>query len=156
MWFEYLYYKGYWLAKGYKNKYAALWKPGNHKDLYCPDEGYGWNVSKSQDGNSVNIKTIRPGYRDYHFIGVEYYEKRGETHTSNMASAIDDSKLPELFDFRIICNDCGSTNNCILLRAYDESKLYTNRRKNLKMCKDCGSDDWFTWRVYSPNVTLKC
>jgi len=156
VWFEYLYYKGYWLAKGYKNEYAALWNPGNHEDLFCPDEGYGWDISKSKDGNSVNIKTIRPGYRDLYFIGVRNYEKivasngrvRHSKKTSNMASAIDDSNLSELFDFRIICKDCGSTNNCTLLRAYDESKLYTNQGKNLEMCKNCGSDDWFTWRVY--------
>ena len=166
VWFEYLYYKGYWLAKGYKNKYAALWNPGNHADLFCPDEGYGWDVSESKDGNSVNIKTIRPGYRHLYFTGVKYWSKYEydskkkkrvwKTHTSNMASGMDVSSLHELFDFRIICNDCDSTNNCILLRTSDESKLYANHGSDLKMCKNCGSDDWFTWRVYSPNVTLSC
>ena len=62
---------GYWLAKGHQTHNAALWKPGYYEDLYCPDEGYGGDVSQSQDGNSVNLITVRPGYMDYYFIGAK-------------------------------------------------------------------------------------
>ena len=61
-WFEYLYYPGYWLAKGYENKLAAVWEPKhgiNGKELYCPDEGYGWYIHGGKDG-SVYLETRRP------------------------------------------------------------------------------------------------
>ena len=89
-----------------------------------------------------------------------------------MPKQFDDSKLPETFVFRIMCHKCGSTNNCSLQRAYDETKELskselkeTSPFSNLdqlqstslfKLCQVCGSDDWMTMRVYSPNVTLDC
>ena len=80
-----------------------------------------------------------------------------------MPKQFDDSKLPETFVFRIMCHNCGSTNNCSLQRAYDETKelpkdVKTSSRqgKDLRLCQVCGSDDWMTMRVYSPNVTLDC
>ena len=91
-----------------------------------------------------------------------------------MPKQFDDSKLPETFVFRIMCHNCGSTNNCSLQRAYDETKELS-KSKDLKtspfskhdqvqdpytqgfdLCQVCGSDDWMTMRVYSPNVTLDC
>ena len=62
----------YWFAKGYQNHYHH---PGYYEDLVCPDEGYGLDVSKSHNGNSVNMKTVRPGYRDYYFIGPKHYDR---------------------------------------------------------------------------------
>ena len=161
VWFEYLYYPGYWLAKGYSYMYAALWKPGYHHDLFCHDEGYGWSIHKSEDGHSVLLETTRPGYKDFYFIGVQYYWSGGRgssRHETNLAY-MDSSKAvkTEAFSFRIMCRSCSSSNNCIILRAYDETKLYSNHGSELRICKNCGSANWFDWRVYSPtNNTLKC
>ena len=158
VWFEYLYYPGYWLAKGYSYMYAALWKPNSHQDLFCPDEGYGWNVHKANDGHSVNLETSRPGYKDHYLIGHQSYDCGQGTCASNLVH-IDNSQNinTEALSYRIMCKDCSSTNNCILLRVRDESKLYASTRKELKTCYACGSPSWFNWRVYSPaNLTFRC
>ena len=110
------------------------------------------------------LKTIRPGYKDYYFIGVQQYKKRDyntkkrrdevkvlESNVAFLDPRYNKDSLNGLFAFRIMCKDCDNTNQCVLLRAYDEKKLYTNRQSALKMCKYCGSADWFEWRVYSPS-----
>ena len=102
------------------------------------------------------LKTIRPGYKDYYFIGVQKYNKRSskkilESNVAFLDPKYNNASLNGLFAFRIMCKDCDNTNQCVLLRAYDEKKLYTNRQSKLKMCKYCGSANWFEWRVYSPS-----
>ena len=160
--FEYLYYPGYWLAKGYAYEYAALWRPNNHQDLYHLDEGYAWEVIKSNDNQSVYLKTRRPGYNDQYFIGREIYEEEDDEdeedniYVSN-TGYVEGSKLPELFDFRIMCTDssCESMDKCILVRVYDRYQVYANSRKIINACWQCGSADWFNWRVHAPdNVTF--
>ena len=161
VWFEYLYYPGYWLSKGYSYMYAALWKPSYHNDLFCLDEGYGWSIHKSEDGHSVLLETTRPGYKDYYFIGIQYYWSGGRGSSRLETNLVYMDKYKEInneaFSFRILCRSCSSSNNCIVLRAYDEAKLYANHGSELRMCNDCGSANWFDWRAYSPtNNTLKC
>ena len=156
VWFEYLYYPGYWLAKGYAYKDAAIWKPSNHQDLFCADEGYAWKVTRSNNNESVYLQTTRPGYKDMYFIGFEY-KMTGKARIDSNIGYWEGSRLPENFDFRIMCKDfsCGLTDNCILLRVYDRSKVYTDSSKNIKTCKKCGSADWFNWRVHEfANVEL--
>jgi len=156
--FEYLYYPGYWLAKGYANKDAALWKPSNHQDLFCLDEGYAWRVIGSNDAQSLYLQTTRPGYKNLYFMGFEY-KMTGKARIDSNTGYWESFKLPENFDFRIMCKDftCSSTDNCILLRVYDRSKVYTDSSKNIKTCKECGSVDWFYWRVHEfANSTLTC
>ena len=113
------------------------------------------------------LKTIRPGYKDYYFIGMQQYEEHYyrtnkynqrqnqvkilESNVAFFDPRYNKDSLNGLFAFRIMCKDCDNTNQCVLLRAYDEKKLYTNRQSALKMCKYCGSADWFEWRVYSPS-----
>ena len=172
--FEYLYYPGYWLAKGYSNKLAALWKPKNGingKKLYCPDEGYGWYVHGEVDG-SVYLETRRPGYENYFLVGqVEVVvddhadvddddiiiDDATEIYNMALAGNIGDRKNHESFAFRIICQDCSTKQKCILWRLRDENKLYSSKSGFLKMCRECGSDDWFKWRVLVHNNTnLRC
>ena len=158
VWFEYRYYPDYWLAKGYAYKDAAIWNPSNHQDLFCLDEGYAWKVIGSNDAKSVYLQTTRPGYKNLYFMGFEY-RNTGKARIDSNTGYWESSKLPEIFDFRIMCKDfsCGSTDNCILLRVYDRSKVYTDSSKNIKTCKKCGSADWFDWHVHDfDNVTYTC
>ena len=168
--FEYLYYPGYWLAKGYKSKYAALWKPKNGikgQDLYCPDEGYGWYVHGGKN-ESIYLETSRPGYEKYFLIGSKCDDyisnsgrgKSGECihyNTAHVPDIKDNNGVHESFAFRILCQDCTSKQKCILWRFRDEHKMYTDKDGDLRMCKECGSDDWFNWRVYIlNNITSRC
>ena len=174
-WFEYLYYPGYWLAKGYENKMAAVWKPENGikgKELFCPDEGYGWMVHGANDG-SVYLESTRPGYENYYLIGYGKSEEKSseidedgdlvyeeETSVYNMGNAVNiapSKQYHETFAFRIICKDCSTMEQCRLWRLHDEFKLYSDSLGYLNMCKECGSQDWFNWRVHVPNnVNLTC
>ena len=174
-WFEYLYYPGKWLAKGYADKLAALWKPKNGvngKELYCPAEGYGWYIHGGKDG-SVYLETGRPGYGNDFLIGYGLYEKENlvieddgdvvyeeQDLVYNMANAVnikDSKQYHETFAFRIMCQDCSTKQKCILWRLHDEYKLYSDSLGYLQMCKECGSHDWFNWRVHMPNnVNLTC
>jgi hypothetical protein len=78
----------------------------------------------------------------------------------NMANAVnikDSKQYHETFAFRIMCQDCLTKEKCILWRLHDEYKLYSDSLGYLKMCKECGSHDWFKWRVHMPtNVNLTC
>ena len=79
VWFEYLYYPGYWLAKGYENRIAAIWEPKNGvngKELFCPEEGYGWFAHEAHDG-SIYLESTRPGYENYFLRGYAK-SKEGE------------------------------------------------------------------------------
>ena len=158
VWFEYLYYPGYWLAKGYAYKDAAIWKPSNRQDLFSLDEGYAWKVIRSNNAESVYLKTTRPGYKNLYFMGFEY-KMTGKARIDSNTGYWESSKLPENFNFRIMCKDtsCSSTDNCILFRVYDRSKVYTDSSKNIKTCKECGSKEWFDWHVHDfVNSTFKC
>ena len=172
VWFEYLYYPGYWLSKGYSNKEAALWK-ASRKDLFCPDEGFGWHVHGAKDG-SVYLETTRPGYEDYFLIGygiseekdipefdedgdIVYEEQKWVYNMGNAISIKDSKQYHETFAFRIMCKNCASKDDCILWRLHDEYKLYASSSKYLKMCKHCGDEEWFKWRVHAPkNYNLTC
>jgi hypothetical protein len=159
--FEYLYYPGYWLAiLDYKT--AALWKPNNvinGKDLY--DQGHIWSIRGGKDG-SVYLQTARPGYINYFLLGyaVKIGKKRcykGCTKkVYNTASAVnieDNKHFHETFAFRILCQDCSTKQKCILWRLRDEGKLYSTKSSTLHMCRECGSDDWFNWRVFVHDTT---
>lgn len=175
VWLEYRYYPGYWLAQGYENYYAAVWKPNNHQDIYCSDEGYAWNVQKSEDGNGLYLKTAKPGYEELYFIGSHFYiygkwkfdydlkkgadvdYDRKSSYSNVLHMDISQNISKEMFSFRIICKDCSSMNDCILQRVFDESKVYANIGGKLRMCNDCGSAEWFQWRVIStPHDTFRC
>ena len=170
IWLEYLYYPGYWLAKGYENEMAAVWKPKNGidgKELFCPDEGYAWLVHGGKDG-SVYLESKRPNYANYFFVGygketrnhILNGKRRKEERIYNVAVAVnlvDSTQYHETFAYRIMCHDCSTTEKCILWRHRDEFKLYTNNLGYLKMCKECGKNDWFNWRIHAPqNATFTC
>ena len=163
--FENLYYPEHWLAKGHSNELAALWKPKggiNGKDLYSPNEGYGWCMHGGEDG-SVYLETTRPGYQNYFLIGyVLGHNSNGNKKNKvyNMAEAVHieyNKQYHETFAFRILCEDCSTKQNCIMWRFRDEYKLYSAKSGYLKMCRACGSDNWFNWRVLVHNNTnLRC
>lgn len=175
IWLEYLYYPGYWLAKGYENKMAAVWKPKNGlhgKELFCPDEGYAWHVHGGKDG-SVFLESIRPDYEGYFLVGYGISEeKRSEINedgdvvyeetdriynTALAVNLVDSTQYHETFAYRIMCQDCSTTGECILWRHRDEFKLYSDNLGYLKMCKECGKHDWFNWRIHAPqNATFTC
>lgn len=155
LWFEYLYYPGYWLAKGYDNRLAAIWEPTNGidgKELFCPDEGYGWYVHEGHDGN-IFLESTRPGYENYFLKG--FYGGEGKNQpkiNTGKATNIEDNKqYHEAYAFRIICQNCSTMKKCILWRLHDESKLYTKTNGYLRMCRECGSKSWFDWRVLAPD-----
>ena len=160
--FEYLYYPGKWLAKGYENNLAALWKPKkgiNGKDLYSPEQGYIWCIQGGEDG-SIYLQTLRPGYENYFLIGYVRTTAGKHIKVFNMAAAVriqDKKQYHETFAFRIFCQDCSTKQKCILWRLHDEYKFYSDKSGYLRMCRECGSDDWFNWHVFVHNNTnLRC
>ena len=179
-WFEYLYYPDYWLAKGYENSMAALWKPKNGingNELFCPEEGYGWFVHEAPDG-SVYLESTRHEYKNYFLRGYAKSELGIEVHShldddGDIIDEVDDNtkvynmgyardieggrQYHEAFAFRVMCQSCSTKQKCILWRLHDEFKLYSDSLGYLSMCKRCGSNEWFNWRVHVPDyVNFTC